>query len=216
MRRGGAVLLLIAIHVVCPLTAMGQSLPGYVVGDPGVLPDSLVESYHSGRFTLAVFRTAADSAELRALVVAESLLPVESVIEAAVDSTLSEMRHTGLWPRNFALAREREGPRWWWLEWEHAWLPFSVTGPAIAEYMEKMRGLAASYPHETVNDSGRFSYVASVMTNENGAHTVTMSVTWDFGAMRFEHQREVEIDRDGNPIAVRGDGPPDWATVHYR
>jgi len=192
---------------------------GYRLGDPVNLPDSLIEGY-GARFSIAVTRPAQNDFERELIRRAERLIPAASRIEAATDSFVANRRTPGAWPAAFRAAAEAPGERWWWRDWDHVWLPYALTGSAVAHYVARVRELSGQpnpfrRPGEDFDHTARFEYSAAVLSSPDGRYTVRLSARWSFHCgslcgLWFSHDREVVFDSDGNVVSVAGDRPPNY------
>jgi hypothetical protein len=211
--------LLFALLVIAAPGAVHAQLPaGYIRGDSvALLPDTLRESLIGGRFRISVTREAGSTTERHLIATAESLIPPKDSIEAAA----SKLTGSG-WVRGFADARLRQGPRWWWREWNGIWLPYAVTGEAIAEYIRHVRTLSTSpnpfaRTNPAVEHRASLEYRATVRAVPNSAgHRVELVVQYNMYCgpqcgLRFRHTRTVTFDQKGTVIRVEGDRPPAMA-----
>jgi hypothetical protein len=212
--RSSHVVLILAV-LAAPVSARAQLPPGYErVDSIVVLPDTLRETMLGGRFRISVTRAAHSADERRLIEIAESLIPPADVIESAA----AKLTGAG-WVKGFADARLRSGLRWWWREWDHIWLPFGLTGEAIAEYIANVRTLSTS-PNPFAGNNpeavhrASLEYTASVHhLSDSGGHRVELSARYQMYcghlcALSFRHTRTVTFDRAGVVIRVEGDGPP--------
>jgi len=192
---------------------LGAQLPaGYtrVAGTP--LPDTLYESTRAGRFRIRIERVAKDSTERRLIADAESLLPPPDSIDAAVAKSTN--------PRiaaSFARAAARPGPRWWWREANGLWIPYALTGEAVAHTVERVRSLSheptPSYFEPGWDHEVYVTYAAAVeRTPVPGvAYRVHLKLDYflDCGARcgyGFMPTRTVDYDAAGHVMSVSGDG----------
>lgn len=204
-----------AIAMLIGSTPAWSQLPaGYYEVATTQLPDSLHEVFAGGRFTVNVTRQVADATERRLIERAEALMPSPEVIAQSTQGLDGEG-----WVAGFADAAKLPGERWWWREWDGALLPVAVTGRAVLHYVERVRALSGQPNPFGRNNPGvlhraRMSYTATVTANTaTGRREVHLILTYELFcgrlcAVLFTHSRVVEFDRDGQPVAVHGDGRP--------
>lgn len=114
-----------------------------------------------------------------------------------------------------------DGPRWWWHSFDETLLPYALTGPAVAYYLERMRDLAAG-PNPlaeytgTDSHSGEVDYRAGVQCRgDRGPCVVEMRLRWRYTcgslcAIGLIEERSVTFDASGEIISVEGDGRPQY------
>ena len=198
-----------------PVTGLAQLPPGYTLGSPSHLPDTLREIRSNGRFEIWITRGFRDSVQRRFVVLAERLIPPAAAIEQAAAQVTGE-GHV----RAFAAAARLPGQRWWWREWDTVLLPYAVTGAAVEHYVERVRALSGQ-PNPFSAGPRATQHTASVhygTSVEEGpevgvAYRVHLRVDFNFWcgglcALSFNHTRTVDFDAAGGVLSVRGDEPP--------
>jgi len=206
------VVVIVMLSSIPCVIARAQLPGGYEAEAPQPLPDSLREIRGGGRFTITVTR-AQDSLSHVLIERAESLVPpTDSVIASTRRSAGSGDIAA------FESAARLPGRRWWWREFDNVLLPYALTGRAVAHYIDRVRELSSgANPFDRRSPASHrasVGYDARVEQAVYGdGYQVTLTVTFDFYcgslcALHFEHSRVVDFDRAGNPIRVRGDGPP--------
>lgn len=218
MRQMISCLALLAIAV--PLATLpGQAPPGYYLGAPFSLPDTLHEVWHGARFRIVIERVADDSLERHLLVQAERLMPARDSIEAAAAPFTAR---GGNWPRVFAKAAELPGERWWWQEFDDVLIPYALTGATVSHLVERVREFS-SQPNPFASSNPGVEHAASVeyrarverTADARAPYRAQLEIRFRFYcgprcALRFTHSRTVDFDADGRVIRVRGDGPPEY------
>lgn len=206
--------MLLVLSAGCAGSAVAQLPSGYSRDSTVVLPDTLHEVLRGGRFRIIIDRRADSARERELLSVAESLIPPTDSIEAAA----SRMRSAS-WVIDFADATHRTGPRWWWREWDGIWLPYALTGEAIAEYVRNVRTLSTSpnpfaRHNPGVEHRAFLEYAATVTAlPADEGYRAELNVRYYFYcgprcALSFTHTRVVVFDARGTVVRVEGDRPP--------
>ena len=208
-------------------TAARAQPPGYHLGAPIVLPDSLVEVLARGRFRASILRITANADEARLIRLAEQLYPSPEAIVASAANAEERNRLTatvaGVSLRSLKVPQRPAGKpadRWWLDSFDETWIPFAVTGDAIEYYLGRLHDYAAGLRHFGFSandgaDHGALVYTATVLpTSEPGAiRVVELQLQWNYWcgnlcAMEFIHTRRVFFDASGRAVRIQGDARP--------
>lgn len=189
---------------------------GYWWGPITPLPDSLVEEWGDGRFSIDIVRPA-EGREYGDLIRAAERLYPDSTAFRLPDSTAVPARRLAA----LRAAAELPGPRWWTTEHDGVLLlPHSIVGAATAENAERLRAFsrtpaAVEVPEGARAPSGRLVYRVRVSHLAEGdasvevVQTLQLAVFLDCGwpcGTDWEFERRIGFSEDGRALYVRGDG----------
>lgn len=203
-------------------SAASSAPDGYMRVESPALPDRLVEITADSTFSIRLDREVADREHRRMIQVAERLVPTTEHIDAILEAGHGPHMTRGNWPNRLKAARDAEadhGPRWWWMEWDHVFLPVALGAPAVHHYVEVMRSRAVEpNPFGSEVDRGHLTYSATVerVEGERAGETpwvAVLKVTFSYWcggrcALSFEHDRRVYFDPSGEAVRVEGDRVP--------
>ncbi len=207
--------ILSALFLVAAAPVLGQLPDGYTRAEAVPLPERLEAVYADGRVTLTVRRAVGDSVSRSLVHLAESLVPDPAAIEAEAEAFLASRIGPGQWPENFAEARDQDGPRWAWMQYEEL-IPFALHGNAAAHFIERFHEMARTRSGGSSYFSLEISYLATVDPHPDDGHLVTLILDYEkwcgsLCGFRFTHERRVHIASDGTVLRIEGDGPTAWA-----
>lgn len=198
---------------------------GYLAVESDALPERLTEVFADSAFSIRIDRSAASEADRRMIERTERLLPSAEHLDAILEAGHQPLMDMGNWPNRLQAARalaEAEGPRWWFLEWDHVLLPMALSAPAVHHYTSLLRARAVSpNPFGPEAHRGHLAYAARVeaVEGEQAAETPFVVILdlhlyyWCGGrcSLEFRHDRRVYFDASGEPVRVEGDRIPRFA-----
>lgn len=185
----------------------GQAPEGYYRLSPVALPDSVHEVWANGRVRISVTRQAATPFERELIAHAESLFP-------PADSIAAASRNSTVFSREAEeKAAAREGDRWWWINLGGVWLPYAVTGAAVAEYVDYVRVTFGKSRASGGSVALEYSAVARRVMDGDVRYVVELNVQFDHScgprcARSFSHSRTVRFDGAGAVLEIKGDRLP--------
>lgn len=197
---------------------------GYATVEAPALPDRLVEIMSDSTFSILIDREVAAEGHRRMIHTAERLVPTAEHLDEILEAGHGLRMTRGNWPDNLQKARDAEaehGPRWWWITWDHTFLPVALSAPAVHHYVDLLRSRAVRpNPFSAEEDHrGHLTYSARVESVEGekageSPWVVVLEIQFSYWcgplcALTFAHDRRVYFDAAARPTRVEGDRVPD-------